>query len=316
MTDLQNTFGEEFVETYNKKIQQRQESRNKLPSDAKQEIADRCINQGELDGGNPMFNYTDSEGNTHRVMLMEFPDMEEGTVYQYANELQTGAVSIPFEYLGTWISCLFNEGKDHVAEFEEGSHYVIAGRHGTYETNDGEEREQLSPVTAIMSLEELQELANEAMENEGFDESDESGDSLEEFGSDGEDTEPDEPEAESDGEDDSLNISLGDDSDSEDEEDDGPTEYNGIPVQEVIDKTDELAEKDEKVEQIDPGTDWAEKFGNVLAKFLEYDDNETLEEIAVTYINEGEDAAFALGEPDEEETDDSGSDDQELFTLD
>lgn len=320
---LANTFGEDFAENYQKKVQQKRQSRNQLSAEDKAIVADKAVNQGALDDGEPMFDYTDTNGVVHRVMLMEFPDLENGTVYSYANELSTGAVSIPFDYLGEWISCLFNEGKEAVAEFEEGDPYLMVGQHGTWENDSGEENEQLSPVTAAMTLEEVNELANRSLEEEGFSGADE--DDIEEETVDQViDDSPDEDEEDSS---DDEEPAIGEDDDDEEEEDDGgflddddedeeeeeteDFEYEGFDPDEIKEKVESLAGKDERVWDAERDSAWSEKIANVIVNGTDYEDAEKVEELAMTYIVDGEDALYDLFDDGEEEADDEEDEDDE-----
>ena len=321
---LANTFGEDFAENYQKKVQQRRESRNKLSAEDKAIVADKAVNQGALDDGDPMFDYTDTNGVVHRVMLMEFPDLENGTVYSYANELSTGAVSIPFDYLGEWVSCLFNEGKEAVAEFEEGDMYLMVGQHGTWENDSGEENEQLSPVTAAMTLEEVNELANRSLEEEGFEESsstpsddDVVDDSdVEEIAEEGDDSSDDDTptigDSDDEEEDDDDGGFLGGDDDDEDEDESGSSEYEGFDPDEIKEKVESLATKDERVWDAERDSAWSEKIANVIVNGTDYDDAEKVEELAMTYIVDGEDSLYDLFEDDtEEDTDDDEEEDED-----
>lgn len=320
---LANTFGEDFAENYQKKVQQRQQSRNQLSDEDKAIVADKAVNQGALDDGDPMFDYTDTNGVAHRVMLMQFPDLENGTVYSYANELSTGAVSIPFDYLGDWVSCLFNGGKEAVAEFEEGDMYLMVGQHGTWENDSGEENDQLSPVTAAMTLDEVNQLADKGLEAQGFSsesEEDTSGpveeevveDTAEEDLSAMEDEAEEAMEAEEEDEDDDDDdgfLGGGDDDDEEEEDTEG--EYEGFDPEQIKDSVESLATKDERVWDAERDSAWSEKIANVIVNGTEYEDAEKVEELAMTYIVDGEDALFALFEDEEEEASDDSDDDDE-----
>ena len=320
---LANTFGEDFAENYQKKVQQRQQSRNQLSDEDKAIVADKAVNQGALDDGDPMFDYTDTNGVAHRVMLMQFPDLENGTVYSYANELSTGAVSIPFDYLGDWVSCLFNGGKEAVAEFEEGDMYLMVGQHGTWENDSGEENDQLSPVTAAMTLDEVNQLADKGLEAQGFSseseedtsepvEEDVVEDTAEEDLSAMEDEAEEVMEAEEedeDGDDDDGFLGGGDDDDEEEEDTAG--EYEGFDPEQIKDSVESLATKDERVWDAERDSAWSEKIANVIVNGTEYEDAEKVEELAMTYIVDGEDALFALFEDEGEEASDDSDDEDE-----
>lgn len=224
MTNLENTFGSDFAQKYKSKKQSRQQSRRELPEEDRKKVADMAVNQNGFGEGDPMFDYVDQNGTTHRVMLMELPNMEDKSIFSYARTLDSGAVSIPFDYLGDWISCLFNPNiADHhgyieedmseaqrvkalkrfLGDIPEGGHVVIAGNHEEYVPDDGgDPRDNLSPVTYLWTLEELNEMAEGEMEDQGFGEEDTSdSDAEDDFGSEAEPEVPEEepPSAQEDG---------------------------------------------------------------------------------------------------------------------
>jgi hypothetical protein len=296
MSDLQDAFGEEFAQRYRAEKQKRQERRNSVDEETVGAICARAINENEFDEGNPRFEFTDDEGITHTVMLMQFPDMENDTVYTYARELSTGAVSIPFDYMGEWVSCLFNEGKEKVADFVEGRHYILVGQHGTYETNNGEEREQLQPVRGIVDLDEAKELANRYMSDEGFGGEDEedNDDPFSDAGDSGSEdstseTEPPEPDSEP-ADDDPFGASEDDEDDESDAEDifgggEEEEEEDTYPVDEIQDTIDKLAQKDDRVWEVEDGDSRHQKLTKVVQKRVDdADDMKRTADEVISYI--------------------------------
>jgi len=314
MADLTDTFGEEFAKRYQQEKRKRQERRNKVDEETMGAICARAINQNEFEGGNPQFEFTDEQGVTHTVMLMQFPDMESDTVYTYANELSSGAVSIPFDYMGEWVSCLFNEGKEKVAEFTEGDHYILVGEHGTYTSNNGDEREQLSPVRGIANLDEAKNLADKFMSDEGFGESDDTGED-DPFGgdaTDGDDDVPDMTDRESGSSDSGSDDPFADagDDDSEDTDDDTADLFSEVeddededdyPIDEVQEVVDALGDKDDRVWEVDEGSKRHKKLTNVVMNRVDgADDEERTANEVINYIH-GDDE----DEPEEDDEEDN-----------
>jgi len=227
MTDLADAFGEEFAESVEEEVKKRRTERNKLTDESRRMISHLAINEGRMEGGDPRFTYKTEEGITHTVMLMQLPNPREGSAWNYVNELDSGAISMPLEYLGEWISCLFND-KDEARKLEEDEYYLVAGQADTWTNDQGEENEQLSPVRGVISLDEAKKLADKQMEQEGFGSaSDEEEDDEEELvdTSDEEEEVEQEPEDDEDDDDSGGLFSSGggdDDEEEEDEEEDEP----------------------------------------------------------------------------------------------
>lgn len=167
MGQLEDTFGEEFADHVQQRTQERRAERERLSEDTKRRIAHLVINEGKFGEGDPMFSYTSEEGVQHDVLLMELADPASGSVWSQVNELESGAVSVPLEYLGQWIWSIFND-PSMAKQMEEDEYYIVAGRLSEWERDDGTTQDQFSPVRGIIGLEEAKELAAEALEEEGF----------------------------------------------------------------------------------------------------------------------------------------------------
>lgn len=182
--DLEDVFGEEFANQYEQEVQKRRERRNKIDEEQKKQISHLAVNEGKLDSSEPQFEYQDDRGITHNVLLMTFPDRED--IWGYMNELDSGAVSIPFDYMGDWKSCLFNESvKSELKRLNPGDTVVMVGNLDEYEDDEGNKRENVSPARGFITMEELDEWSTEAMESEGFSTSDDGSSEESPFGSGG-----------------------------------------------------------------------------------------------------------------------------------
>jgi len=250
MTSLEDAFGEEFAESVEQEVQKRRTERNQLTDESRRMISHLAINEGKMEGGDPRFTYKTEEGITHTVMLMQLPNPREGSAWNYVNELDSGAISMPLEYLGEWISCLFND-KDEARKLEEDEYYLVAGQADTWTNDQGEENEQLSPVRGVISLDEAKSLADEHMEQQGFGSSsdDEEDDEPEETEDEEVEEEPEEDEVdESDDDDDSpiFGSSSDDDDEEEDEEEDDEPALDAArsDVEAIV---EELAEQEPEV---------------------------------------------------------------------
>jgi len=170
MTGLEDTFGPEFAEQVEERIQERRAERQKVGDDVKRKVAHLAVNEDRFKDGDPIFSYTSESGMTHDVMLVKLADPNEGTVWNQVRELDSGAVSAPLDYLGEWIWSIFNE-KEMLKEMDEGEWYIAIGNLSQWEDDDGESHDQLSPVRGVLSLEQAKEFADSAMADDGFDES-------------------------------------------------------------------------------------------------------------------------------------------------
>lgn len=167
MGQLEDTFGEEFANHVQQRTQERRAERERLSDETKRKIAHLVINEGKFGEGDPMFSYTSEEGVQHDVLLMELADPASGSVWSQVNELESGAISLPLEYLGQWVWSIFND-PSMAKQMEEDEYYVVAGRLDEWERDDGTTQDQFSPVRGVIGLEEAKKLAAEALEEEGF----------------------------------------------------------------------------------------------------------------------------------------------------
>ena len=303
MTDLADAFGEDFAEQYQKKKQKRLQERNSVSEEELRNIAEKAAS-GAMGGDEPMFQYQTENGITHDVLLMEVPELNEGTVFStYMNELESGAVSFPMDYLGEWVSCLFNN-PDDVTGMKPGHQYLIVGNLDQYEYK-GEMRDQVSPVRGVISLPEVKEWTVEKIDDavndpepeleapdDDFNETDDPEDS--------DIPEPEEEESEPSG-------SMFDvPSVSDDEDDDEPEEENEPEEEPLIDE-DRFREefdliyehKEDTISSIEPGDEALEHLINYLAHEDQLnlegtiEEGEALEELIFKTIeekqNEGED---------------------------
>ena len=170
MTSLEDTFGEEFAKNLQGKIAERREQRNRVTDEIKREIANKAVNEGAMEQaiheGEPHFQYKDQNGVTHDVLLMDAPDPNNKPWHSMANELSSGAVTIPLNYLGEFMSCLFND-PEIVRHMEQGESYLVVGQLDTWEPEDGEPRDQLQPVRGVMTMAEVQRHAEEWLNENG-----------------------------------------------------------------------------------------------------------------------------------------------------
>jgi len=235
MEGLKDTFGEDFAEQVEQKIQKRREQRERIDEESKKKIADMAVNQGYFHDGDPTFDYTDDEGITHDVMLMQLAEPREGSVWNQVRRMDSGGISVPLDYLGEWVWSIFND-ESMAKKMDEGEWYIVAGNLTTWEPDDGEPQDQFSPVRGVISMEEAKELASDSMEEEGF------GSASSEDTS--EDTTEDEPGTEDDGS--SEGSLFSDDGDSEEEEEkDAP--YIEANAEDVYNIVESLAEEEGEV---------------------------------------------------------------------
>jgi len=205
MSDLEDTFGPDFADHVEKRVQERRAERERISDETKKAIANLAINEESFKGGDPMFEYTTEEGITHNVLLMQLAEPRDGSVWSMVNQLDSGGVSVPLDYLGEWIWSIFND-PEMAKTMEPGEWYIVVGNLSQWEPDDGPARDQIAPVRGIIGLEEAKELASGVMDEEGF------GEAVEE---EEESSEPEEPSK-----DDALET---DDDDEQEEEDEKPS---------------------------------------------------------------------------------------------
>lgn len=285
---LADVFGEEFAGQYEETVQQRRRQREKVDEETMKQIANEAINENKMhDTDEPRFSFTTDEGITHDVILATLPKPDNKPIWSHMNELDSGAVTIPMDYLGQWMSCLFND-PDDLRDMEPGEMYVLIGKMDTWQPEDGEPRDQMSPVRGVMDLDTINEYAREMMddvgglseespEEEDEEDEDEEDDSSSGFGSSSSDDEEDE--------DDDGGSFFG--SDDDDEEDDTP-EVEKSEVQNVIEDT---AENHPEVWEAVGSDKREKKVTQLVASKLGHDDAgedvmEQIHELAVEVINE------------------------------
>lgn len=279
---LTDTFGEEFAEGVQEQIQRRRREREQVSDEVVATICDLAINEGQLDSENPHFQYTTEAGTTHDILLMQVPQPERSEIWEYMNELDSGAVTIPLDYLGEWMSCLFND-KQEVAKLEQGNWYLVIGELGQWETDEGESRDQMSPVRGVVSVKDAKAIASGELEAEGFGSPDE----VEEETSDSSEEEEEDTAS-------AVEESgLFDDESSDDEEEEVEEEEDdddGYTAEDVSEHVDDLGEAEEEVWDVtDTDDDRHLMLGEAIAGRMELDhtDDEVVSELgeaAVEYI--------------------------------
>lgn len=276
MNDLENVFGEEFADEYRQEIAKRREERVKVDEDVKMEASHKAINDGKFKEGDPQFSITTESDITHDVLLMQLPDIEGKSIFGFTNELDTGAITCPLDYMGEWMSCLFNDADD-LREMEEGEHYIVIGQLDQWENDQGEMNDQVSPVRGVLSLQEAKEMADKFLDGEV----NESGSSVEDVM--GED-ESESRDSEADEKDDELSgfLSEGDEEEDEDEE-----EYD-VPYDAVANIVEIYGEKEEAVWDLEEGDDRLDKLTKLTINQLDLDEDtfDEVKEHALTRIDD------------------------------
>lgn len=284
---LADVFGEEFAGQYEETVQQRRRQREKVEDDVKKQIAHEAINENQMhETDEPRFSFTTDEGITHDVILATLPDPDSKPIWSHMKELETGAVTIPLDYLGQWMSCLFNDPED-LKDMEPGEMYVLIGKMDTWQPEDGEPRDQMSPVRGVMDLETINEYAREMMDGVGglSEEPPEEDEDEEEDTSSGFSGGSSEDEEEDEDDDDGGSIFGG--GDDEEEEDDTP-EVEKAEVQNIIEQT---AENHPEIWEAVGNDKREKKVAQLVASKLGHDDadSDLMEDIhglAVEVINE------------------------------
>lgn len=270
MTGLEDAFGEDFVEEYEKTIAEKRAERRQVSEDTMKEIAHKAINQDKFKEGEPQFQHVTESDVTHDVLLMQLPSIEGSSVFQYADELDTGAVTCPLDYMGEWMNCLFNDADD-LKEMEEGEHYIVIGELSTWTPDDGqgEPQDQMSPVRGVLTLDEAKEYAEQSIGAEVNETPVE------------ESTEEDDEEDDSSEDDTSF---LGDDDEGEDEDDETAVEYD-----DVAGVVEALAEQEEEVWEVsEDDPERLNKLVNVVCGRLDIgnEHSDVVEEYALQRLDE------------------------------
>lgn len=167
MTDLEDTFGSDFVNTYNQKRQQVRAERERIEDEEMIKISALAINEGKMSGDSPMFSYTSESGVTHDVLLVQIPDPENRAYWTLKTEGNEGSISLPLDYLGQWIWAWFND-VEMAKKLVPGEWFIVAGRLDTWERDDGTSQENIS-VRGVVQLSQANEWADRALEEDGFD---------------------------------------------------------------------------------------------------------------------------------------------------
>lgn len=333
MTDLEETFGEDFAQHVQKKTAERREERNRVTEEQLAEICSLAINEQKFDDGDPMFQYTTENGITHDAILMQVPDPDNSEVWDYMEEPWEGAVSLPLEYLGEWYSSTFFNKEDLKKINEQdgasqGSWLIAVGSMEDREADDGKTYTNVD-VRGVATLNEAQKYASADLADEfGTDESepeesdddsaadpgdfatDDDSEGGDEAESDSEDV--DDSDEEEDNSDSSSSGGLNDLLDDDDDEEEDDEEEKTVDYDEVAHTVEELAEKqdDDEEPQIMNLTPEDDKFGRlseIVAKQCDYDDVDAVAEVVGDVI---------VGQPEddeEEEEDDDEDDTGKLF---
>lgn len=319
MTDkLSDTFGEDFAEQVQEKIQERRAERERVSEENLRTISHLARNEEKFKDGDPQFQYTTDEGITHTALLMQLAEPRNGSVWNEVNRLDSGAISLPLNYLDEWVWSIFNE-EQMARKMEEGEWYLVVGNLTTWEPDDGPPQDQLSPVRAVLSMDEVQELADEYIEEEeGF-----TGDQDQEE----EEAEPEpepEPEQETEEEDDteeeesdsdSGGIFDGEDGDDEEEEEEDDEEpAASVTYTEVANIVEGLAEEEDEMWELHADHDELQTVAMVVMDKLDgvqYDHMEERKEVidmVLDRVDEG-----PAGEEEEEE--DEAPEEDNLFSA-
>jgi len=288
MTDLSEVFGEDVAKAVRQKTAERRQERNKVTEEQLADICAIAVNENKFAEGEPQFQYTTDNNVTHTVLLMQVPELENGTVWEYLDEPWDGAASLPLDYLGDWMRCTFPD-KDDLKKIDSGDSVVVVGSIDEYEKDNGEVIESVYPVRGIATLDEVKEYAKKSMSDEGFDEADDEEESFAEP-----DDEPDdEPDTEQDQVDDvpkddtssSMNQPGWLDSDSDDigKDDD---EQDPVPYDDIANLVEQLAENEEAVWDVGEGDDRLDKLTMVVTNKLDLDDSDATAEVILDVINE------------------------------
>lgn len=274
--ELADVFGEDLAKNVQSKMAERREERNSISDEQMQDICALAINEGKFENGDPQFSYTTDNNITHNVLLMQVPDPNNGTVWEYLDEPWDGAASIPFDYLGEWMNVTFPDKNTLAdADMEAGEWYIVAGEINTYDRQDGTEGESVL-ARRMVSIRDAQDMANGALEDDGFGEPEPpepDQEEPEEETSDEPSIEPD-PEPEEEEEDDEeeeqsgggLSGLLGG---GEDEEEEEPEEDASVDEEAIYEVVEVLADKDEEVWEVDVHDEddaRADKLTGIVAK--------------------------------------------------
>lgn len=309
--DLADVFGEDLAEQVTSQIAEKRQERNRVSGEQMARICSEAVNENKFKDGEPQFKYTTENNVTHTVLLMQCPDPQNSTVWEYLDEPWDGAASLPMDYLGEWMRCTFPE-KEDVKKIDSGQWYIIVGDIDEYEKDNGEIIESVYPVRGIASLEEAKEYAKAALEGEGFttssedeeeeepeeEEEEDSSDSvgLSKFASGGDDDEEDEEDEEESSGGGGLGGLLDEEKGNTEEEDDSEP----VPYEDVAALVEELGDQEDAVWEVTEGDSRLERLVEVVSTKLELDNEDGVEEVILDVLESHRD-------DDEDEEEDSGS---------
>lgn len=312
MSDLADTFGAEFAEDVKETIAQKRAEREKIPEEVMNRICHLAVNEDKFKegGSEPQFTYTSDSGTTHNVLLVQVPDPQNGSVWEQVRKLDSGAVSMPLEYMGEWIWSIFND-ESMAKTLDPGEWYIAAGNLSTWEPEDGSgERDQFSPVRGIIHHEQAKEIADQVLEEEGFSTSDDEGQEEPEFADEGDDEDTDDDDGSSSfssGDDDSSSSSgasgglgalAGDDGEEEEEDEKDLPSYS-----EVAEVVEALAEEEPEVWEATPDNEHFETLIQVICDEgdWDFDDEDVRSEVIDITLDRVEEGPSDEEEEDEEE---------------
>lgn len=306
--DELNSFGEGFADKVSSTVQERRKERESISKQSRVTICDLAMNQGKISSGGDevteddlQFTHTSENGIEHNVLLMQVPDLEDGSVWDYVNKLDSGAVTMPLDFLGDWMSCLFNDPEE-AKKLDEGDWGLVVGNLDTWTNDKGETQDQMSPVRGVIPVSEAKELANEAMDSDGFSDEEEEEDDNPFGSSDGSDDEKDTTEDTSDEEggdssDEGGETIFGGGDDDEEEEESEDDDDLGFNYDDVASVVEGLADNEPEVWEAHPSETPDDDWQNFLIVVCErvgddtnyYDDDDAcakVEKWAVERIEE------------------------------
>lgn len=312
MGDLEDTFGSEFANSVKERIQEKRAEREKVPEEVMAHICHLAVNEDKFkDGGSePQFTFTSDSGTTHNVLLVQVPDPQNGSVWEQVRRLDSGAVSMPLEYMGEWIWSIFND-EEMAKTLEPGDWYIAAGNLSTWEPEDGSgERDQFSPVRGIIHHAKAKGIADEYLDGEGYSSGEEEEEEDPTFADDdGEEEEEEDDDGsafggEDDDEDDSsssgggLGALAGGDDDEEEEDDKDLPGYS-----EVTGVVEDLAEEEPEVWEATPDNEHFETLIQVICDEgdWDFDDEDVRGEVIDITLERVEEGPDGGEEEDEEE---------------
>lgn len=308
MTDLSETFGEQFAEQYENERRQRMQERESIDDETKRMIAAKAVESDEFSGEEPHFQFKSETGITHDVLLMTLPDLDDGTVFsRFMNQLDSGAVTCPLDYMGDWMSCLFNNEED-LTGMEPGASYLVIGNLDQWENDKGEMNDQVSPVRGVISMDQVKSWASDSVSEEVNEEPDMSGINEPEPEKEADEPEP-EPEPEPEEEkDDAPELNFGGGGDGEEEEDEDGSILTPQDEDNIQSELDTLVEHKEEIVEFDEDDDRWNDVGQYVMQQLDLAEEEEVFEAV-----KDESVDYVLENEEEEEEDDEDDTEGNLF---